>query len=394
LDFVEQMSDVSGNPNSIHSSSSSECPSEPAWKKLPDVLKTVIQTDLLTSEEKSNLEQMIRKENTEVKTAVEKSSNVDDMLSKLVDLVRSNRAPPPPEKAPEDVEKFDLAMKKISADKNLKLSVKTLLKKLQDLEKKPTDIANRKLRMDNLAVQKYICGVQGALEFMEAVGYRVVDVKGKKYLEIVSSEINPSRLSRAIALLTDKLAELEAPPKEKPPTPEKKRISCLGGCGFWGDEKTENMCSVCYKKKYDIKAPASSTSESATPILCMKGCGFFGLTKFKGMCSRCYSQDSSTRRKEMKRHLRSAMTKIRAVRRFKLGLRPQQKNKSKCWKCPRKVGITGIECRCGYIFCGEHRYASEHDCPYDFKKAHQKKLTKDNIKVTAKKLDRIDSEGD
>jgi len=96
----------------------------------------------------------------------------------------------------------------------------------------------------------------------------------------------------------------------------------------------------------------------------------------------------------MKRRLRNAMTKIRAVRRFKLGLRPQQKNKSKCWKCPRKVGITGIECRCGYIFCGEHRYASEHDCPYDFKKAHQKKLTKDNIKVEPKKLDRIDSEGE
>jgi galactitol-specific phosphotransferase system IIB component len=389
---------VSGNPSSIHSSSSSEgtpgCSGEP-WKKLPDVLKTVIQTDLLTPEEKSNLEQMIRKENLEVKDAVEKSSNVEEMISKLADLVRSSR--PHGEKTLEDIEKFEIAMKKISANKNLKLSVKTILKKLQDLEKKPTDIANRKLRMDNLAVQKYISGVEGALEFMEAVGYRVVELKGKKYLEIEPPQINASRLSRAIALLTDKLAELEAPPKEKAPTPEKKRISCVGGCGFWGDEKTENMCSLCYKKKYDIKTSSpssSSSSETSAPILCTKGCGFFGAPKWKGMCSRGYSQDSSTRRKEMKRHLRVAMTKIRAVRRFKLGLRPQQKNKSKCWKCPRKVGITGIECRCGYIFCGEHRYASEHDCPYDFKKAHQKKLTKDNIKVTGKKLERIDSEGD
>eukprot|EP00456_Euglypha_rotunda_P051448 TRINITY_DN4155_c0_g1_i13.p1 TRINITY_DN4155_c0_g1~~TRINITY_DN4155_c0_g1_i13.p1 ORF type:complete len:272 (+),score=39.37 TRINITY_DN4155_c0_g1_i13:92-817(+) len=222
--------------------------------------------------------------------------------------------------------------------------------------------------MDNLAVQKYICGVEGALEFMEAVGYRVVEAKGKKYLEILPAQINPSRLSRAIALLTEKLTDIESPPKEKAPTPEKKRISCVGGCGFWGDEKTENMCSLCYKKKYDIKTPSTSETPSAVPIMCIKGCGFFGMPKLKGMCSRCYSSDSSTRRKEMKRHLRGAMTKIRAVRRFKLGLRPQQKNKSKCWKCPRKVGITGIECRCGYIFCGEHRYASEHDCPYDFKK--------------------------
>jgi len=75
-------------------------------------------------------------------------------------------------------------------------------------------------------------------------------------------------------------------------------------------------------------------------------------------------------------------------------LKPVQKNKTRCWKCNRKVGITGIECRCGYIFCGKDRYASEHDCPYDFKKAHQKKLVKENLKLTGKKFDKIDSDGE
>jgi len=174
---------------------------------------------------------------------------------------------------------------------------------------------------------------------------------------------------------------------------EKPRITCLGGCGFWGDEKTENMCSVCYKKKYDIKSPPQIAQSSSSPVLCTKGCGFYGLSKFRGMCSLCYSKHDSTRRKETKRRFRLAIVKLSAVRRFQLAKkRPQQKNKSKCWKCPRKVGITGIECRCGYIFCGEHRYASEHDCAYDFKKAHQKKLTKDNVKITGKKLEKIDSE--
>jgi len=112
------------------------------------------------------------------------------------------------------------------------------------------------------------------------------------------------------------------------------------------------------------------------------------------MCSVCYSKDSATRRKDLKRHWKVALTKIKAVRRFRLGLKPIQKNKTRCWKCNRKVGITGIECRCGYIFCGKDRYASEHDCPYDYKRAHQKKLNKENLKLTGKKFDKIDSDGE
>lgn len=33
----------------------------------------------------------------------------------------------------------------------------------------------------------------------------------------------------------------------------------------------------------------------------------------------------------------------------------------RCFACNKKVGITGFECRCRYIFCGIHRYAEEHD---------------------------------
>jgi len=359
------------------------------WKKFPDVLKTV-QTEVLTQEEKTYLDVLIRGENAELKEIVNKSSNTEELMTKIVEFVRSRASllPVSIEKLPED-EKLESAMKKISAHKNLKVAVKTLLKKLQDLQKKPSDIANRKLRMDNIVVKKYILEIEGAQDFMEVVGYRVKETGGKKYLEI-DAQINSSILSSAIHLLSEKLNDIESPEKEKSPLAEKPRISCAGGCGFFGDEKTDNMCSVCYKKKYDIKGSSPPKTSSASTF-CTKGCGFFGLPKFKGMCSICYSKHGATRRKETKRRFRVALTKLSAVRRFQLATKhPQQKNKSKCWKCPRKVGITGIECRCGYIFCGEHRYASEHDCAYDFKKAHQKKLAKDNIKVTGKKLEKID----
>ena len=36
-----------------------------------------------------------------------------------------------------------------------------------------------------------------------------------------------------------------------------------------------------------------------------------------------------------------------------------QKNKGRCWGCKKKVGLTGFECRCGYVFCGTHRYADQ-----------------------------------
>jgi len=282
---------------------------------------------------------------------------------------------------PESLEKFDTAMKKISTNTNkanIKSSVKTLLSTLQNLQKKPTDPKNRKLRMENIVIKKYISGVQGAQEFLEAVGFRVTEAASKKFLEIDPEALNQSLLGSAIDYLTEKLKDLDS--AEQPPStpgtsssssvvPKPAQKFCTANCGFFGDEKTEGMCSLCYRKKHGQTLPPV---ESKSTLLCSKGCGYYGMDKFKGMCSICFGKDSAARRKDLKRHWRLALTKIKAVRRFHLSLKPVQKNKTRCWKCNRKVGITGIECRCGYTFCGKDRYASEHDCPYDFKKAHQK----------------------
>jgi len=313
-----------------------------------------------------------------------------------VNLARIPRALEVPEKVvvEESGERFESAMKKMSSNKKDKLtaSVKTLIKLLQNLQKKPSDVRNRKLNLENIIMKKHVSGVEGAQDFLEAIGFRVKEAGAKKLLEIDQELINPSLLIRAIDLLTDKLKDDDSTTEKVVPKTQP-RINCVGGCGFWGDEKTENMCSVCHKAKYggDVKG---SQAPTGPPAPCNKGCGFYGVPKFKGMCSSCYKTDSATRRKVLQRRWRIAMTKIRAVRRFKLGLRPVQKNRNRCWKCRRRVGITGIECRCGYIFCGMHRYAGEHECPYDFKKAHKKKLIKENLKLTGKKMDKIDSDGE
>lgn len=38
-----------------------------------------------------------------------------------------------------------------------------------------------------------------------------------------------------------------------------------------------------------------------------------------------------------------------------------QVNKSKCWSCKKKVGLTGFECKCAYVFCAAHRHADTHN---------------------------------
>jgi len=296
-----------------------------------------------------------------------------------------------PKEAPEELEKFDSAIKKLSTNNKtvLKSSVKTLLSTLQNLQKKPTDPKNRKLRMENIVIKKFISGARGAQEFLEIVGFRVTEVSSKKFFEIEQESINQDLLTNAIELLTDKLKHIESGDQfstagtTSPPAVPKQKF-CLGKCGFFGDEKTEGMCSLCYRKKYG--------NETKSTLLCSKGCGLYGLTKYKGMCSICYGKETQTKSKDLKRRWRLALTKIKVIRRFYSNLKPKQTNTKRCWKCKRKIGITGIECRCGYIFCGKDRYASEHDCPYNFKEAHQKKLVKENLKLTGKKMDKIDSD--
>lgn len=71
------------------------------------------------------------------------------------------------------------------------------------------------------------------------------------------------------------------------------------------------------------------------------------------------------------------------------GKKKVQKNKGRCFECRKKIGLTGFACRCGFVYCGEHRYADKHGCDFDYK-AHGKDLIiKANPQVVAAKLEKI-----
>ncbi|TKY68153.1 Zinc finger A20 and AN1 domain-containing stress-associated protein 5 [Spatholobus suberectus] len=62
---------------------------------------------------------------------------------------------------------------------------------------------------------------------------------------------------------------------------------------------------------------------------------------------------------------------------------------NRCSGCRRRVGLAGIRCRCGELFCGEHRYSDRHDCSYDYKAAGREAIARENPVVKAAKIVKV-----
>jgi len=139
---------------------------------------------------------------------------------------------------------------------------------------------------------------------------------------------------------------------------------CVGGCGFYGSAETKNYCSQCYKKMFPekITSPPSNNNNKKNK-----------------------NEDKNEESKENDND--KECIKIEEDKKPK---KKVQKKKNRCWQCRKKMSLAGqFECKCGYVFCGKHRYPDSHECDIDFKKIHQKKLAKDNKTVAPSKLDKI-----
>ncbi|EGZ16381.1 hypothetical protein PHYSODRAFT_286483 [Phytophthora sojae] len=143
--------------------------------------------------------------------------------------------------------------------------------------------------------------------------------------------------------------------------------------------------------------------ERESAELCLNGCGFFGAPGSGGMCSVCWKKTMSDRQAAAAQSPRAAEQKVDEAAKLETAVpaetadnqsvaprdvaaaeeeRPAeklvQKNKKRCWECKKKVGLTAIECRCGYVFCSSHRYADQHNCSFDFKAADRAELARRN----------------
>jgi hypothetical protein len=110
-------------------------------------------------------------------------------------------------------------------------------------------------------------------------------------------------------------------------------------------------------------------------------------SKSEGYCSLCYK---SVRPEEPAVSIAPARVEPEPVELNQpLEEQPQQLNRSRCYKCNKKVGHLGFECKCKYIFCGNHRYHNEHNCTVDYHHSAKDHLRQNNLPVIAPKMDKI-----
>ncbi|XP_072889063.1 AN1-type zinc finger protein 6 isoform X2 [Hemitrygon akajei] len=197
---------------------------------------------------------------------------------------------------------------------------------------------------------------------------------------------------------------------------------CTTGCGFYGNPRTNGMCSVCYKDFLQRQnnngriSPGSANLSSLTdvyPVQCTEGNPSELSSSFSSSTSGhsrsvsnqllLVSQESVTNpqsdgdrtedkqeisKKELQASTSKEIAQTSSDGQDKSPEKPKQK-KNRCFTCRKKVGLTGFDCRCGNLFCGLHRYSDKHSCPYDYKADAAEKIRKENPVVVGEKIQKI-----
>lgn len=71
---------------------------------------------------------------------------------------------------------------------------------------------------------------------------------------------------------------------------------------------------------------------------------------------------------------------------------PQRRRgrRKRCEQCSQRLGVaTTYECRCGGLFCAQHRYAETHTCTFDYRTAGRNMIQMTNPLVAPNKLPKI-----
>lgn len=158
--------------------------------------------------------------------------------------------------------------------------------------------------------------------------------------------------------------------------PEKITL-CVNNCGVIGNPATNNMCQNCFNAT--TTAAAASTSTTAN-------------LKFSGEKSSSSAISSSSRptdRRSASPAENSRKTTADSARSEEEEAVPAKRVVNRCSGCRRKVGLTGFRCRCGELFCAEHRYSDRHDCSYDYKSVGREAIARENPVVKAAKIVRV-----
>ncbi|XP_022152563.1 zinc finger A20 and AN1 domain-containing stress-associated protein 5-like [Momordica charantia] len=154
---------------------------------------------------------------------------------------------------------------------------------------------------------------------------------------------------------------------------------CVNNCGFTGNPTTNNMCQKCFNATTAAAAAAvattATTSSSTTGI----------------SVPRKLSGEKNSRSRSRSPVLMDSVRdscRIMSVDRSKSD-ESAKRQVNRCSGCRKRVGLTGFRCRCGELFCAEHRYSDRHDCSFDYKAAGRDAIARENPVVKAPKIVRV-----
>uniref|UniRef100_A0A0D9XF18 AN1-type domain-containing protein n=1 Tax=Leersia perrieri TaxID=77586 RepID=A0A0D9XF18_9ORYZ len=140
---------------------------------------------------------------------------------------------------------------------------------------------------------------------------------------------------------------------------------CANSCGFPGNPATQNLCQNCFL--------AASASTSSPPP--------------SSLSSSPAARPAPATLPVEAPAAAAAVTEVKEE--IALAPAPAAKAVNRCSSCRKRVGLTGFRCRCGHLFCGEHRYSDRHGCGYDYKAAARDAIARDNPVVRAAKIVRF-----
>ncbi|XAR54342.1 hypothetical protein NMG60_11029421 [Bertholletia excelsa] len=148
---------------------------------------------------------------------------------------------------------------------------------------------------------------------------------------------------------------------------------CVNNCGVTGNPATNNMCQKCF----NATTASSSSSTASSAIAATPPIKFSAGESVRSSRSRpLRSPERTSAQAEAHRNLTDRDPAAR-------------REVNRCSGCRRKVGLTGFRCRCGDLFCAEHRYSDRHDCSYDYKAAGREAIARENPVVKAAKIVRV-----